>query len=163
MVAITTRQFRGLIEAAGLEGAVAGLEEDLGFALQSDGDLFNAREGIAGILESWISSQPLGAIAALFDGNRVLWGPYQTMRELLENDARATAGNPMLEEVDQPGIGPYLMPGSPLDVGSDRIPPRPAPVLGQHTDEVLSQVLGLSGVEIGRLHDGKVVASAVSI
>ena len=163
VVAITTRQFRGLIEAAGLEGAVAWLEEDLGFALQSDGDLFNAREGIAGILESWISSQPLVAIAALFDANRVLWGPYQTMRELLENDARATAGNPMLEEVDQPGIGPYLMPGSPLDVGSDRIPPRPAPVLGQHTDEVLSQVLGLSGVEIGRLHDGKVVASAVSI
>jgi 2-methylfumaryl-CoA isomerase len=31
--------------------------------------------------------------------------------------------------------------------------PRPAPELGAHTDEVLAELLGLSGTEIGRLHD----------
>jgi 2-methylfumaryl-CoA isomerase len=36
--------------------------------------------------------------------------------------------------------------------------PRPAPLLGQHTDEILSGILGLSGAEIGKLHDAKVVA-----
>jgi len=35
---------------------------------------------------------------------------------------------------------------------------RPAPRLGQHTDEVLADVLGMSGTEIGRLHDAGVVA-----
>ena len=35
---------------------------------------------------------------------------------------------------------------------------RDPPSLGQHTDEVLSQVLGLEGGEIARLHDAGVVA-----
>jgi 2-methylfumaryl-CoA isomerase len=35
---------------------------------------------------------------------------------------------------------------------------QPAPRLGQHTDEVLAEVLDMSGTEIGRLHDAGVVA-----
>jgi 2-methylfumaryl-CoA isomerase len=67
----------------------------------------------------------------------------------------------MFVEVDQPGIGTYLMSGSPLDFSAtDRVPPAPAPQLGQHTDEILAGVLGLSPAEIGRLYDGGVVAGA---
>jgi 2-methylfumaryl-CoA isomerase len=36
--------------------------------------------------------------------------------------------------------------------------PRPAPLLGQNTDEILSGILGLPAHEIARLHDEKVVA-----
>jgi 2-methylfumaryl-CoA isomerase len=51
------------------------------------------------------------------------------------------------------------MPGSPLNFdGFERPPVRPAPVLGQHTDEILADVLGLASGEIGRLHDAGVVA-----
>jgi 2-methylfumaryl-CoA isomerase len=65
----------------------------------------------------------------------------------------------MFAEVDQPGIGSYLMPGSPLDFSAvKRVPAAPAPQLGQHTDEILAGVLGLSGAEIGRLHDQGVVS-----
>jgi 2-methylfumaryl-CoA isomerase len=47
----------------------------------------------------------------------------------------------------------------PLDFGaSPRLPPRPAPLLGEHTDAVLAEVLGLASAEIGRLHDAGVVA-----
>jgi 2-methylfumaryl-CoA isomerase len=35
---------------------------------------------------------------------------------------------------------------------------RPAPRLGQHTDEVLAEVLGMSGAEIAKLHDSGTVA-----
>ena len=41
-----------------------------------------------------------------------------------------------------------------------RGPVTPAPRLGQHTDEVLAEVLGLSGGEIAKLHDAGVVAGA---
>ena len=34
----------------------------------------------------------------------------------------------------------------------------PAPRLGQHTDEILADALGLTGAEIGALHDAGVVA-----
>ena len=51
------------------------------------------------------------------------------------------------------------MPGLPLDFGAfAREPPRRAPVLGEHTDEILAGVLGLGGAEIGRLHDAGIVA-----
>ena len=160
VVAITPRQFKGLIAAAGLQSQLEVVEKTLGFKLRSDGELFNARETIAGILEPWFASQSLAEVATAFAAHRVLWGPYQTVRQMLENDPRATAANAMLEVIEQPGIGQYLMPGSPLDTGQDRLPPRPAPLLGEHTDEVLSEILDLSPGEIGRLHDRKVVAGA---
>ncbi len=34
-------------------------------------------------------------------------------------------------------------------------------MLGEHTDEVLAELLGLSDAEIGRLHDDGVVAGPV--
>jgi 2-methylfumaryl-CoA isomerase len=38
-----------------------------------------------------------------------------------------------------------------------------APVLGEHTEEVLADVLGLSGSEIGRLYDGGIVAGPTPV
>jgi 2-methylfumaryl-CoA isomerase len=65
----------------------------------------------------------------------------------------------MFAAVDQPGIGTYLVPSSPLDFSAtDRVRPAPAPQLGEHTDEILAGVLGLSAAEIGQLHDGGIVA-----
>ena len=66
--------------------------------------------------------------------------------------------------LEQPGIGTYLMPGSPLAfAGCDRLPPRRAPMLGEHTDEVLGDILGLSDAAIGRLHDDGIVAGPVPV
>ena len=46
----------------------------------------------------------------------------------------------MFSEVEQPGVGTYLMPGSPLDFTAlPRVPVRPAPQLGEHTEEVLAE------------------------
>ena len=43
---------------------------------------------------------------------------------------------------------------SPLDFSKvPRLPAAPAPLLGQHTDEILQDVLGLSAAEVGSLHD----------
>jgi 2-methylfumaryl-CoA isomerase len=65
----------------------------------------------------------------------------------------------MFRMVEQAGIGAYLMPGSPLDFSEvERLPAQPAPKLGQHTDEILHQILGLSQQEIDKLHDRKVIA-----
>jgi 2-methylfumaryl-CoA isomerase len=51
------------------------------------------------------------------------------------------------------------MPGSPIVFGAiDRGPVGRAPMLGEHTDAILLDVLGLSQAEVGRLHDDGVVA-----
>jgi 2-methylfumaryl-CoA isomerase len=90
----------------------------------------------------------------------VCWGPYQTFRQLLEDDWRSSpATNPVFAEIEQPGIGMVRAAGTPLTFSTlGRKPPGPAPRLGQHTDEILGDVLGLSGLEIGRLHDAGIVA-----
>ena len=67
--------------------------------------------------------------------------------------------NPVFATVQQPGIGEYLMPGSPLRFESEpRQPVTPAPQLGADTDEILATILGLSSAAIGDLHDRGIVA-----
>jgi len=163
VVALTLRQWEGLVEASGLREAFELLERMMGVDLTKEGDRFEAREVIGALLKPWTSSRTLAEIGEIFDAHGVSWGPYQTFKELVEQDPRCSPQNPMFEEVEQPGIGTYLMPGSPLDFGAlDRVPVRRAPLLGEHTDEILADLLGLSDAEIGRLHDGGVVAGPVS-
>jgi 2-methylfumaryl-CoA isomerase len=67
----------------------------------------------------------------------------------------------MFSTLEQPGIGSYLVPASPLDFSaSGRLPARRAPLLGEHTEEILADVLGLGEPEIGRLFDDGTVAGA---
>jgi 2-methylfumaryl-CoA isomerase len=161
VVGLTPRQWQNLVDATGIHDACAQIEKLLGVDLSDEGDRFAAREVIGAVLKPWIISRTLAEVAEIFDAHDVCWGPYQTFSELVEHDPRCSAENPMFALVDQPGIGSYLMPGSPLAFGAcDRLPPRPAPRLGEHTDEVLSGILGLSEGEIGRLHDDGVVAGA---
>ncbi|RZA11422.1 MAG: carnitine dehydratase, partial [Lysobacteraceae bacterium] len=44
--------------------------------------------------------------------------------------------------------------------GEARLPPVRAPHLGEHSEAVLADLLGLGSGEIGRLHDAGLVASA---
>ena len=62
----------------------------------------------------------------------------------------------MFSTLEQPGIGSYLVPASPLNFSAaGRLPARRAPLLGEHTEEILADVLGLSEAEIGRLFDAR--------
>jgi len=163
IVALTLRQWKSLVEATGLSEAFQSLEKTLGVDLTKEGDRFVARELIGALLKPWTVVRTLEEIREIFNDHDVCWGPYQTFMELVDEDPRCSTDNPMFEMVEQPGIGSYLMPGSPLEFGAfERVPVRPAPALGEHTDEVLTDLLGLTDAEIGRLHDDGVVAGPVS-
>jgi 2-methylfumaryl-CoA isomerase len=159
IVALTLRQWRNLVEATALADAFETIARLMDVDLDEQGGRFAAREVIAATLKPWVLRHTLDELAELFDRHGVSWGPYRTFTQLVEEDPRCSSDNPMFEEVEQPGIGSYLMPGSPAAFsGAERLPPERAPKLGEHTDEVLSAVLGLSDAEIGGLHDRGVVA-----
>ncbi len=154
IIALTPRQWRALGRATGLTEKLAALGD-----LDSEAGRFHAREAIAALIAPWCAARSLAEIAAAFAGSGVLWGPFQDFRTLVESDKRCSPDNPLFAEVEQPGIGRYLMPGLPLDFSAaPREPTRPAPRLGEDTDAVLAGVLGLSAAEIGRLHDRGIAA-----
>jgi 2-methylfumaryl-CoA isomerase len=62
-----------------------------------------------------------------------------------------------MADIDQPGIGTYPVPRSVLDMSASQSVRAPAPVLGQHTDEVLGAALGLDATELDKLRaDGTI-------
>ena len=157
VVAITPRQWSGLVESTGLAETVDRIEAETGYDLAREGDRFKAREPLAAAVQQWCGARPYADIAATFDAAGVCWGRYQSFRQMLAEDSRCSPDNPMFDWVEQPGIGRYLAPGSPLDFGAPRQPAL-APSIGQHTDEILGDVLGLPDQAIGGLHDRGIVA-----
>jgi 2-methylfumaryl-CoA isomerase len=159
VVALTARQWNALQQATGIEEACRSIERATGHDLSTETGRFEARDLIAALLRPWFAARDLAAIRKTFAGTGVSWGPYQTFRQLVSEDPRCSTANPMFAKVEQPGIGTYLMPGSPLDFSVvPRLKVRRAPLLGENTDEVLAEVLHLSAGEIARLHDDGVAA-----
>jgi benzylsuccinate CoA-transferase BbsF subunit len=54
-------------------------------------------------------------------------------------------------EVDQPGVGPRRFAGPPWTMSGGGVEPRHAPMLGEHNDYVLRQILGMTEAEIAAL------------
>jgi 2-methylfumaryl-CoA isomerase len=161
VVALTNRQWEALLDVTCTHEQMAKINEATGVDLDTESGRFEDRDLIAAILRPWFQSRDLAEIRAAFEGTGVSWGPYQTFRQLVEDDPRVSTDSEMWEEVEHPGVGRYRMPGTPLDFSAvHRAPVRRAPVLGEHTADVLNGLLGLSDAEIGRLVDDGVVGPA---
>jgi 2-methylfumaryl-CoA isomerase len=133
------------------------VEAAKGVDLKTDAGRWLARAELCAIIEPWVAAQSAAEVGAALKKAGALWAPYQTFRELAA-DKTNVLDNPLFTILDQPGIGRYPVAASPLQFGAvPRQPPRAAPVLGQHTDEILSGILGLPDHEIAKLHDDKVV------
>lgn len=159
VVGLTRTQWANLCRATGLGLEFDVLGQRLHLDLSKEGDRFRARREISRILEPWFATRMLAEIRRIFDENRVTWAEYRTVRQAIEKDPDCSPQNPMFSYVDDPGIGTYLMPGSPLDFSDvGRCEVRRAPLLGEHTDAILLDILGLSEREVGRLHDAGIVA-----
>ncbi len=159
VVAISYRQWTSLAEATEIAEHLPAIENALDVDLSKEGDRFAARDAISAFIAPFIARHDLEDLRDIFDQHGVCWGPYQTFRQLVEDDPRCSVENPMFAMVDQPGVGRVLAPRSPLDYhGVERGPSAPAPKLGEHTDEILLEVLGRSSAEVGKLHDAGIVA-----
>jgi len=159
VVGLTDLQWNGLLKATGLADAVSALGARLDMNMADEGHRFQARDALAALFEPWFAARTLADVAAAFEAHRVTWGPYRTVRQAIERDADLSTAHPMFSLLEQPGIGTYLAPATPLDFSAvPRLPAAPAPRLGQHTDEILLELLGLSSAQVGALHDAGIVA-----
>jgi 2-methylfumaryl-CoA isomerase len=159
VAAISRGQWAGLVKACEIEQEITALETSLGLDFRREADRYEAREAIAALVEPWFRVKNLAKVREVFDRHRVCWGQYRTTSDLLANDPRVGLGNPVWQQIETRGVGAHRSAGSPVrESGRAGAPITPAPLLGQHTDEILGDVLGLDSATIGRLHDEAVVA-----
>ena len=157
VTAFTTRQWQSLVDATETSDQMADLESQSGLDLSDEGARFEAREQISAVLEPWFAARTLDQVREVLDAHRVCWGPYQSFRQLVEDDPRIQA-NPLFEEIEQPGIGRYPAPGpATLFSAVGRPPVRPAPRLGADTETVLAEHLQLATADLVALREEGVI------
>ena len=158
-VAITRKQWKALCSACEMTEAMEQLAAEEGLDLEeNEGDRFKVRDRIHPHIEQWCQTRTLEEVRQVWDDLGVCWGPYQTFKELVNQDKRVSETNPMFSTINQPGIGSYLSPKSPLNFQSIlQSEPLVAPLLGEHTEEILGGTLNLSENEIGKLYDNKII------
>ncbi len=163
IVGVSPNQWKAIVSVTNSEQEIEKLEQAEELDFRNEGDRFAARDAIRLLFEPWFKARDFDEVCEQLDSAGVCWGPYQTIAELVQNDPDCSDDNPMFQRVEQPGIGEYLVPGQALEFsGFTREAVKPAPLLGEHTDEILHDILGLDSSAIGKLHDAGIVAGSNS-
>lgn len=158
VVALTKRQWQALVEVAGVGEPVAALERALGVDLSREEVRYEYREVVAGLVRPWFARRTLDEVVEALGQTTVLWGVYRDLEEFVADPSSLLNRSRIVEQVEHPDIGTLPTPGSVLDVaGLDGLPPGRAPVLGEHTDEVLRSLLDLDDAAIAELQHAGVI------
>ena len=160
IVAITSRQWTGLLDALDLTNAIAALEAELGVSFAVDeGERFRHRTRLCDLIAEAATRRDAEDLFAALERSGVCWEPYQTLRQGIEQDPRLVQGNDMFTPVAHAGGDTYPTPKAMARLMTEVTGPAPrTPRLGEHSAEVLESVLGLSGAALGRLFDEGLVA-----
>ncbi|NBM14196.1 CoA transferase [Streptomyces sp. GC420] len=151
LVALTPRQWADLLQVTGLSATVDALGKALGADFADEGDRYRHRRVLAGLVAEWFARHDADQVREVLATTRLLWSPYRGFADLVADDASLLREHPLFETADQPGIGPLLVPGSPVTLDGRRGRAAPAPAVGQHTRQVLTEEGGLSTAEFDEL------------
>jgi formyl-CoA transferase len=97
-------------------------------------------------IEKWTMTMSKMEVMATLNPLEVPCGPILSMKEIAEEPALRATGT--VVEVDHPKRGKYLTVGNPIKLSDSPSDVRRSPLLGEHTEEILRSVLGLSDDEI---------------
>ena len=159
LTALTKAQWKRLKTAVKIENAVVDLENKYNTNLDDEGSRYEFRDAIVSLIEPFVSQNDYQTIKIILDDNGVLWGPYQTFDELVKKDPRCSEANPLIQTIFQKGLGEFPAAGLPLRFQElEEQPLKPAPSLGEHTDEVIANILGLPDHIINDFHDRGIIA-----
>lgn len=160
IVAITPPQWKDLVDRLGIAEAVAEIEQELSVSFATDGAVrFDHRARLFVLLAQAVSTHDEAGLKRLFAGSRVCWGPYRTLSQALHDPGLIGGENPLFSRITHSSGVAYPTAGTPgFIVGEKQAGAGRAPALGEHTEPVLADILGLSSGQIARLIDRKIVA-----
>ncbi len=105
-------------------------------------------------VEEWTQTLTKFEVMETLNRYDIPCGPILSMKELAAEPSLRASGT--IVEVDHPERGPYLTVGNPIKLSDSPTVVRRSPLLGEHTEEVMSQ-LGYSGEQIAALRAGRVI------
>jgi 2-methylfumaryl-CoA isomerase len=158
IVALTERHWHKLVDLTGIGGAIAALEKSLDVDLSVEEGRYRYREVLEALIRPWFGERTYAEVIEGLDRAKVLWGPYRTVENLVNDPTSLLHLGNLMVDVDQPGIGTFPVPRPVL--GFSDWPdedPAPAPRLGQDTDVVLTSILGLGDGDLDDLRKRSVI------
>ena len=160
IVAITSKQWTSLLDALQITAEIATIEASGNVDFTADeGARFEHRDTLFPIVERAVRASRLSDLAPRFEARGVCWSQYRSLSAALHSVPQFSLDRPLFTDLDHPSGLRYPAPGAAATIsGAPREPVVRAPKLGEHTDQVLADVLALSTTEIGALHDAGVVA-----
>lgn len=105
-------------------------------------------------VEEWTKQHTKFEVMDVLNQYDIPCGPILSMKEIAEEPSLRATGT--IVEVEHPERGSYLTVGNPIKLSDSPTEVRRSPLLGEHTDEVLSQ-LGYTPLQIAALRAERVI------
>jgi formyl-CoA transferase len=97
-------------------------------------------------IEEWTKTKDKFEVMEICNKVDIPVGPILSMKEIAEEPSLRKTGT--VVEVDHPTRGKYLTVGNPVKMSDSITEVKRSPLLGEHTEEILSKVLGYSAKEV---------------
>ncbi len=104
-----------------------------------------------GIIEEWTQKHDKLDVMKTLNKLNVPCGPIMSLKELMEDSSLVSRG--MVVDVEHPQRGTFRTVGCPLQLSDSPVEVKTSPGLGEHTDEILEEVVGYGGAEIAKARE----------
>jgi formyl-CoA transferase len=115
-------------------------------------------KAIFGTIEEWTMTMTKFEVMEKCNAVDIPVGPILSMKEIAEEESLRKTGT--VVEVDHPTRGKYLTVGNPIKLSDSPCDVQRSPLLGEHTEEILKDVLGYSANEVVELKGSGAITPA---
>jgi formyl-CoA transferase len=115
-------------------------------------------KAIFGTIEEWTKTMTKFEVMEKCNAVDIPVGPILSMKEIAEEPSLRETGT--VVEVDHPTRGRYLTVGNPIKLSDSPCDVQRSPLLGEHTEEILSKVLGYSASEVADIKGSGAITPA---
>jgi len=120
-------------------------------------DRVKAHQEVKRIVEEWTGGREVKEIVDYLSSRTIPCAPLYTVKDVVEDKHIAEARR-MIREIEHPLAGRMKVIGSPINLSETPAEVRtPAPVLGQHSAEILRNILNYSEDQIDELKREKII------
>ena len=108
-------------------------------------------------IEQWTMTKTKLEAMDILNKYDIPCGPILSMKEIAEEPSLRQTGT--VVEVDHPKRGRYLTVGNPIKMSDSISEVKRSPLLGEHTEEILHDVLGYTGSELAEIRSSGAISA----